>query len=676
MNHSNWNRKHSDLISEQNELVSTNDNNFKDMFSLQTVSNLNYNKDNYMPDKNFSQYSNDKDHTLGVIPSDQFNKHLKPDLGSYRDKSVIIKDYHSGEVGQYARKKIEIPQHFEPFKNNNAMAGSNEYLQNLNELKNTNLKNIDGDLQEKNLLFEKPLEYKDARIMPKTLEQRRGFGVNNQRLDPRNRIQTTGQKSEGQSINPDDIILTKNKKQTWREQQPGDVGVKGGYFQKSEYRGLIQNLNTNRTNSMEVVGIATNLNSQPELRNNQEARTTIRQQTEETNYVGHSNKNSSGNYYKNNQEARDTIRQQTEETNYVGHSNKNSSGNYYNNHQQANQTIREQMGETNYVGHSNKNSSGNYYNNHQQANQTIRENTGETNYIGHSNKNSSGNYYHNQQQANQTIRENTGETNYTGISNKNSSGNYYNNQQPANETIRQVTGETNYSGHSNNFNTGHHYRNNQQANDTIREDTSSEFVGGSYSYTTGHAYENQQPANMTVREHTAENDKTGPSFKSQTYTKSGDKTRPKNLVHVRDYKGIKSSNTTGQTSRIFQNNFESDERTEKSIDMTNRKLIGGGKDQLSASVKDIGEFSDRSRIPSDKVVHTNPESLISQGYKYHGKTRGKSKCLERQKIDENITVTLDGNPYINNMVHKSLSEFDTIRDSTIMNSRDIEEIKY
>ena len=47
MNHSNWNRKQSDLISEQNELVSTNDNNFKDMFSLQTVSNLNYNKDNY-----------------------------------------------------------------------------------------------------------------------------------------------------------------------------------------------------------------------------------------------------------------------------------------------------------------------------------------------------------------------------------------------------------------------------------------------------------------------------------------------------------------------------------------------------------------------------------------------------------------------------------------------------
>ena len=85
------------------------------------------------------------------------------------------------------------------------------------------------------------------------------------------------------------------------------------------------------------------------------ARTTIRQQTEETQHVGHANANNIEATYVRDllDKARTTIRQQTEETQHVGHANANNIEATYVRDllDKARTTIRQQTEETQHIGH-------------------------------------------------------------------------------------------------------------------------------------------------------------------------------------------------------------------------------------------------------------------------------------------------------------------------------------
>ena len=54
-------------------------------------------------------------------------------------------------------------------------------------------------------------------------------------------------------------------------------------------------------------------------------------------------------------------------------------------------------------------------------------------------------------------------------------------------------------------------------------------------------------------------------------------------------------------------------------------------------------------------------------------TRGKLLLEQRSAINSNINKTLEENPYVNNMVHYSLSQDDKLAQTTYLNARPIDE---
>nr|QFG74632.1 MAG: hypothetical protein [Megaviridae environmental sample] len=406
-------------------------------------------------------------------------------------------------------------------------------------------------------------------------------------------------------------------------------------------------------------------------RNNQNANKTIREQSELNSHILNS-KGHDMNTIRNNQNANPTIREQSELNSHILNS-RGHDMNTIRNNQNANKTIREQTTDNEHVLNP-KGYDMNTSRNNQHANKTIREQSELNSHILNS-KGYDMSTSRNHQNANTTIREQS-ETNSHILNSKGYDMNTSRNNQIANRTIREQMSNNEHvlNPKGNDMNTS---RNNQNANKTIREQMSNnEHIlnpKGNDMNTT----RNNQSANKTIRETTEMNEATGNPLLSMTYAVNDDPIKPKNIVMAHNYKGISSSNTQEHTSRMFKENFESDDRTEKSIDL--RKIeLSGGKDQVSATKQHLGEFKSNTKIDPNNIKMLGPASEISQGYiVYDSFVKGKTHNNERQKIDNRILENLDGNPYVNNIVHKSTSDKDNLRhgSNAWKNTRNIVELK-
>ncbi len=185
------------------------------------------------------------------------------------------------------------------------------------------------------------------------------------------------------------------------------------------------------------------------------AKPTIRQQTEETQYIGHvGSKGIESTYVRDKEEvAKPTIRQQTEETKYIGHVGSNGIESTYvrDKDEVAKPTIRQQTEETIHIGHANaKNHEATYVRDKDEvAKTTIRQQTEQTKYIGHANaKNHEATYVRDKDEvAKPTIKQTTIYATPAGRLNNSNMGNYARDvNDEAKVTIKQTTMLQDYTG--------------------------------------------------------------------------------------------------------------------------------------------------------------------------------------------------------------------------------------
>ena len=244
------------------------------------------------------------------------------------------------------------------------------------------------------------------------------------------------------------------------------------------------------------------------------------------------------------------------------------------------------------------------------------------------------------------------------------------NNQPANPTqFESYAGNTVTTNPYNRVNNLTH-RNNQPANETFRNlQSENNLIGHGHNKNSNYYYHNNQPANPTQRD---DNNKyVGPGERSTTlsYLKSVDKTRSGVVEEVlaQDYNGIKRSVADNTTDRTFLDNYEVNTSIEKSINIRNRKLAGGT-GQLSGDVSTVGDLNINGEREKNRP---KMRGLLRKGYKeYEDKTRGKILLNHRVNTDNPVAINLNGNPYINNNVHKSKGGVDIIGRTVFLSDRE------
>jgi len=240
------------------------------------------------------------------------------------------------------------------------------------------------------------------------------------------------------------------------------------------------------------------------------AKLTIRQQTENTKFIGHINKNHETTYVRDLDDvAKITIRQQTENTKFIGHANdKNHESTYTRDLDEiAKPTIRQQTENTKFIGHvNNKNHEATYVRDLDEvAKITIRQQTENTNFIGHANdKNHESIYVRDLDEiAKPTLRQQTENTKYIGHINSNYKESTYvkDNEYNAKPTIKQTTVYSTPAGRMNNSNMGIYAKDiNEQARVTIKQTTLlKDYTGGIHGEIEGHI-SNQAANNMLIDE--------------------------------------------------------------------------------------------------------------------------------------------------------------------------------
>ena len=108
---------------------------------------------------------------------------------------------------------------------------------------------------------------------------------------------------------------------------------------------------------------------------------------------------------------------------------------------------------------------------------------------------------------------------------------------------------------------------------------------------------------------------------------------------------------------------------EESLDLTNREH-SGGKGQISSGKNKFGKMETRHTSKAfDYNTRKNINFVTNNIIKENFNTRGKETLQTRSSINPHLNSTLDGNPYINNMVHKSTSDVDKISNHTFKSDR-------
>ncbi len=627
-----------------------------------------------------------------------------------RDGTLIIKDYHSNEVGQYARPKKEVDYMFEPMKNDNALAGDTKIVDKIGlDRFSSALKYKNGDLLDNTNIRPEWIDGVPTTFMirprEKTQEELRGKGVNSQRLASENRMNETGKIGEGISVDPEEINGTRVPMLRYREQNSVDDLLRTtGVITKPEWRSLVRKTDSERSYMKSIDGPPMASVAREEFRNEQAARPT--QKEEENNFMGPSYSYVNNAEYRNYQAANPTHRedyiddqQLTGTISYVG---KEEFRNYqsanptqrtsyegmlpitgvnsfvpkeeFRNYQSANPTIR-----TDYEGMLPITGINSFvpkeeFRNYQSANPTIRTDyegmlpiTGINSFVPKEE-------FRNYQAANPTIR-----TEYEGLNPITGTTSFvprdqYRNYQAANPTNRTeyeglnpITGTTSFVPKDT-------FRNNQAALPTNREELY-DGISGTFNMSGGMVYENMQPLKPT---HRIDYEETkyingGYNQSSGQYRPSDDITRSGSVEEVmaKDYKGGAFSFVGREISHTSANNMVLNEAIENSINLANRELGGGGTDRIPQGRNNIGEYSDRNRREKTGTLEGGGR-VRNVAVNYIGevpKTRGYNILQERSPINQHVPASLNMNPFVNNIMYSGPSTVDIIRETTEISDR-------
>ena len=458
-----------------------------------------------------------------------------------RDNTLIINNYHSNEVGQYAKKKEELNNLFEPVVNLNAMAGDTKIVDKISlDRYSSTLKYKSNEFPDNTYVRAEQIDgtplTEVVRPREKNLEELRGLGINSIRLAPEGRTnQTTGTVAGGVSTDPKSIKITTFKMKSYREQNSIDDLLRTtGQITRPEWRSMVKQSDsersfmpsidgppiasvmrqtyhsdqaarpTNRTDYEDNVHITNAVNAvggMPEYRSDQAAKPTNRTEYEDNIHITNAVSTVGGREeFRNEQSARPTNR-----TDYENNTNILNGASFvpsteYRNEQSLRPTIRTDyehntniLNATSYVPNSE-------YRNEQSANPTMR-----TDYEYNTNILNATSYvpnseYRNEQSANPTMR-----TDYEYNTNILNAASYVPNSEYRNEQSANPTYRTDYEHNTNILNAGSYvpsseYRNEQSAKPTYRTDyENNQIIAAGFNNNVGYVYENNQAAKPTNR---------------------------------------------------------------------------------------------------------------------------------------------------------------------------------
>ena len=434
-------------------------------------------------------------------------------LGNRRDNTLIINNYNTNIVGQYAKPKNNPGSFYELLKNESALTGGNTKI-----VDSIDLDRFSQSLTVKNNdytdnMYVRPESVDgipltaDIRIQEKTLEQLRGNGINSIRLDPTNRPNKTGQQGEGKSINPDTVTITKFKMKSYRDQCSSDDLLKTtGMYLKPEWRSFVEEYHGNRGLYTMKEGPSRALNDMNEYRNDQPVNMTQREEMGENTYISGFRSANDMNEYRNDQPVNMTQRETIGDNTYISGFRSSNDKNEYRNDMTANPTQRESIADNTYISGFRSANDKNEYRNDMNANPTIRESMADNTYISGSRSANDKNEYRNDMNANPTIRESMADNTYLSGSRSANDKNEYRNDMNANPTLRESMADNMYvSGTRSNVDK-QVYINNMIANPTIREEMADNtYISGNRSAVDKPVYINNMISNPTIREATSDN---------------------------------------------------------------------------------------------------------------------------------------------------------------------------
>jgi hypothetical protein len=575
---------------------------------------------------------------------DKFKNKNMQHMTNRRDNTLIINDYHTNEVGQYAKKKTALPNLFEPVVNLNALAGDTKIVDKIS------LDRFSSTLQYKSNEYPDDTYVRAEQIdgtpmteivrpREKSLEQLRGEGVNSIRLAPEGRNnETAGTIAGGVSTDPKSINITKYKMKSYREQNTVDDLLKTtGQITRPEWRSMVKQTDSERSFMPAIDGPPVASVMRQSYHNNQSAKPTNRTDYEDNNYVGGVVSAVGGSEtYRNEQSARPTNRTEYEDNNYVGGVVSAVGGkSEFRNEQSMRPTIR-----ADYENNTNINNpvalvSQSSYRNQQSANPTIR--TDYENNINIINPVSlvSQSGYRNEQSAHPTIR--TDYENNTNIINPVSlvSQTGYRNEQSANPTIR-----TDYENNTNIINpvslvSQSGYRNEQSAHPTIRTDyENNTFTGSGFNNTAGYVYENNQSAKPTNRTDYENNKFTGSGYNDNAgyVYENNQSAKPTNRTDYENnqFTGSGFNNSAGQ---LYENN----QSANPTLREADNEFVGIGFNQTNSQYKKYDDIT-RSGVVEEVLAKDYMGAEISFVPRSEDRTNA-INMIQNQSVEDSINLT-------------------------------------
>ena len=409
--------------------------------------------------------------------------------------------------------------------------------------------------------------------------------------------------------------------------------------------------------------------------NNMSLVPTIREDTGSIEYMSNARSTVDNTSYHNNMTLVPTIREDTSNTNYISNMRSTVDNTSYHNNMTALPTIREDTSNIKYISNLKSVVDNPTYHNNMSALPTIREDTSNIKYISNPKSVVDNTSYHNNMTLVPTIREDTSNTNYISNMRRSVDNTSYHNNMTLVPTIREDTSNTNYISNPKSFVDNTSYHNNMTLLPTIREDTSNtNYISNTRRSVDNTSYHNNNTALPTHREDTSNTNYISgtKSIAEHTSYHNKDNTRSGFVEDVlaRDYKGNPMDNIPRAESRLFLKTYHNNESIQESLDLTDRTLVGGT-DQISAGTADIGTFNSNMKRQSKNIYNMNRMRNVSNSYiEEIPESRGKLLLEQRSEINKNINHTLNGNPFVNNMVHQSYqAPRDIIRENTIISDR-------
>jgi hypothetical protein len=692
---------------------------FKNQFSLVKGGDKNegFEKNKYSYLNAPTTYNTETITPKGMVPFNTFET-LKGDMNNNmtskmtagrRDNTIIINDYHTSDVGQYATPKVEQDYLFEPVVNTNALAGDTKIIDKIGLTRYSDTLTYKTNQFPENtnirveLIDGVPMT-EVVRPREKSQAELRGNGVNSIRLAPEGRNNMTGYDGHGTSTDPNSINITKFKMKSYRNQDSIDDLLRTtGVITRPEWRSMVKQTDSDRSYMKSMEGPAMSMVMKTEYHNEQSARPTVKEETIVNTYLSNAVSTVAKETFRNEQAARPTLKDETIINDYISNAFSTVARDAYRNDQAAKPTLRTNYEDNMHILNAKSFVNNTTYHNNQSANPTLRMDYEDNMHILNAKSFVDQSTYHNNQSANPTFRMDYEDQKHILNAKSFVDQTTYHNNQSANPTIRMdyenqmhmlntksFVDQNTYrneqsaiptlrenamahAGHGNNSNAGYVYENNKSANPTLRENALN-YAGHGNNNSAGYIYENGQAARATMR--TEENEFAGPGYNqsSGAYKKPVDITRSGVVEEVlaKDYVGTEYAFVNRNESRLQSNNMVINEAIESTIDLTKRDLMGGGTDRIPQGRENIGEYVDWNRREKAAPITNRVRNVGINFIEEIPETRGYNLLQERSSINQYVPATLNNNPFINNVEYKASYKRDIIRENTILNDRELD----